>query len=362
VTTESDKLEQANAIRALLRSPLLGREHPAFETVGIHQQDLRRWFRSTTGWDLLVDTRRGLARLWKVPAPRALPRPLLSDRAEPRPFDRRRYELFCVAAAALAHFPRRQVSLQDLSGRIVTLTEDDDLGVYDPERREDRAALIDVLTRLCLFGVIVVLDAQGNYERQRDSNALYSIDEGRLAALLPGEPATTKPDEALRHSLARKLFDDPVLYHEDLDDSEQECLRQSARWFRQRFADAGLLLEQRFHGWCAIDVTGETSDSRFPQLTAHVHQAALLIISRLEPSDGMTWVSEHRLRTELDQVLAEYPTWAKRYRKDRGIEQLVADVVTVLRSLDLVRADAVGLELRPAAGRFRNVALPSESS
>ncbi|MGW4528586.1 DUF2398 family protein [Amycolatopsis sp. NPDC004378] len=365
VSAEHDKAERARAIRALLRSPLLGREHPAFEVVDAHQDHLRRWFRTAAGWDLFVDTRRGLARLRKAPADAALPRPLLSERAEPRPFDQRRYELFCVTAAALGHFPRRQVSLQDVSRRIMTLTEDDELTSYRPEDPKERSALVDVVARLRVLGVVEVLDAQGNYERQQDSNALYAIDTDRLAVLLPGEPALPETaEETIRHALMRQLLDDPVLYLDDLGTAEQDCLRDSGRWFRQRLAEAGLLLERRAHGWCALDPAGDATDFKFPQVTAHVHQAALLVISRLALGSGPTssWLSTHRLRHEIEQLLGDYPAWARKYRTDDGADRLAADVASLLCELDLARADGLGLELRPAAGRFRNVGIRSEDS
>ncbi|MDQ7802677.1 DUF2398 family protein [Amycolatopsis sp. A133] len=358
ILTEQERTEQARAIRALLRQPMLSRDHPAFGLVGEHQADLRRWFRTTTGWELVVETRRGLARLHKAPGEAALTRPLRSHRTDRPPFDRRRYELFCVTAAALGHFARRQVSLQDLSSRIISLTEnDEELTTYVPGDGDERAALIDVLSRLCALEVIELLDEQGNYERQQDSNALYAIDEARLGALLPDEA----PGVGRRQALMIRLLDDPVLYHGDLVELDQDCLKEHGRWFRKRCAEAGLLLERRAEGWCITDPSAETTDLRFPQLTAHVHQAALLMISRLAEAAGHDWLSASRIRSELDSVLAEHPGWAKKYRREDRSADLTAEVIQVLQAFDLVRVDELGLEFRPAAGRFSNVAIRREN-
>lgn len=357
VSAELDTAERARAIRALLRSPLLDRMNGAFGIIVSHESWLRTWFHDTCEWSLVVDHRRGFARLHKTPDPGSLARPpLRALRAGKKPFDRRRYILFCVTVMALGRFPRGQVSLQDLSSRIVDITSNEEgLDEYAASDKTERVALVDVLDLLSSFGVLTTVDQRDDYERDENANALYTIDDRRLAQLFLRRDLETERSE--RHSVMRRLLDDPVVHRDELNGEKREFLNSSTGWVQRRLADAGLLLEHRAGGWCAVDPTAESTDMRFPQPNTIAHQVALLAISDLgkSPEHTSDWIPRTQLRQMLADLMDEHAHWAKGYRDEGGLDKLIDEVLGVLNSFGLIRADALGCEFRPAAGRFRHV-------
>jgi hypothetical protein len=357
VSAEHDAAEQARAIRALLRSPVLDRAADAFDIVVRHADWLRPWFHRTCDWRLVIDRRRGFARLHKAPDADSPARPPLRPlRSEAKPFDRRRYTLFCVTAAALGQFPRGQVSLQDLSGRIVDITgSEDGIAQYTASDKAERLALVDVLNLLSTFGVITTIERRNDYETDEHANALYTIDDRRLAQLFLRRDLDA--EETVQHSVMRRLLDDPVLHADEVDGEQREFLNSSAGWIQRRLGDAGFLLERRAGGWCAVDPSAESTDVRFPQVNTITHQAALIVVNKLgsQPDDVSGWIPRTRLTRVLTDVMAEHPRWAKGYRVEGGLDKLADEVLEVLRAFSLIWLDELGFEFRPAAGRFRDV-------
>jgi hypothetical protein len=344
---------------------MINRSDQDFPLVLEHQRELGNWFRKACDWPLVIDGNRGFARLHKVLDLNASHRPLLrTQRTKVRPFDRQRYALLCVTVVALGYFPRRQVSLQDLSSRIVDLTDADDVVLtYAPDNREHRVALVDVLFQLERFGLIATLDhGHGNYESHADANALYAINDHLLTHLVVEPDAFAEAEDALLHGVMRRLLDDPVLYDDELTPDERAFLAQSAQVVRGLLRRAGLLLERRADGWCVVDPTEESTDLRFPQLNNITHQTSLLLISRLgagaQKSSG--WIPTGRLHHEIGRIMGEHPQWAKTYQNTDGAEMLLLKVLDLLSGLDLIRRDEHGIEFRPAAGRFRNLAISTE--
>ncbi len=236
--------ERRRALRALLRHPLLTRAGPdpaAFGLVRRHAGWLREWLATNAGWSLQVDT--GLARLRKLPG-------RLDDRTRPAlaepgrtPFSRRRYVLACLALAALERADA-QVTLGWLADRVLALAADPGLAdagfSFALDSREQRGDLV-VVARL-LLRIQVLAKVAGDEQSFVDASgdALYDVNRRVLAALLVTQrgPSTVAaadlearlqaiteelvPDSddgrnrAIRHALARRLLDDPVLYHDEL--------------------------------------------------------------------------------------------------------------------------------------------------
>ncbi len=261
-----------------------------------------------------------------------------------------------MTVAALGQFPRGQVSLQDLSGRIVDITgSEEGLDQYTASDKSERLAFVDVLTLLSTFGVITTVERRDDYENNEHANALYTIDDRRLAQLFLRRDLDA--EQTARHSVMRRLLHDPVLHSDEVDGDQREFLSGSAGWIRRGLGDAGLLLERRAGGWCAVDPTAESTDVRFPQPNTITHQAALLVISRLSsrPEDISGWIPRTRLRHVLTDVMAEHTRWAKGYRVEGGLDKLTDEVLDVLNAFSLIRLDELGFELRPAAGRFCDI-------
>ncbi len=92
---------------------------------------------------------------------------------------------------------------------------------------------------------------------------------GRIAALVdeyvPDSPEGKRT--ALRHRLARRLLDDPVLYHDELTHDEREYLVSQRGPLAYRLAQAsGLTAELRAEGLALADADGELSDKHLPAL------------------------------------------------------------------------------------------------
>lgn len=362
VSREHKKAEFARAVRKLLARPMIDRSDHDFQVVLEHQRELGTWFRKACDWPLLVDGNRGFARLHKVLDLNALHRPLLrTQRTKVRPFDRQRYALLCVTLVALGYFPRRQVSLQDLSSRIIDLTDADDVVLtYAPDNKEHRVALVDVLYQLERFGLVATLDrGHGDYESNADANALYTINDHLLTHFVVESDAFAEAGDTPLHGAMRRLLDDPVLYDDELTPEERAFLAQGTQVVRRLLGRAGLLLERRSDGWCVVDPTEESTDLRFPQLNNITHQTSLLLISRLGAGAWKSsgWIPTGRLRHEIGRIMGEHAHWARTYQDADGAERLLGKVLDLLSGLDLIRRDEHGIEFRPAAGRFRNIAI-----
>ncbi|MDP1591919.1 MAG: DUF2398 family protein, partial [Prosthecobacter sp.] len=119
--------ERQEALRALLRRPLLVAEHvdhrEDFAKVRRQAEPLRQWLSRHTGWTLDVTSES--ARLYKVPArwTDATHPARLSKKDEP-PFSRRRYVLLCLALAVLVR-GERQTTLGELARGIIDLWKDE---------------------------------------------------------------------------------------------------------------------------------------------------------------------------------------------------------------------------------------------
>src|SRR5436305_377319 len=70
----------------------------------------------------------------------------------------------------------------------------------------------------------------------------------------------------LRHSVFRRLVDDPVVYYDELSADERAYLTSpTGRQLARRAAEqAGFVLEERAEGVLLVDVDSLATDTRFP--------------------------------------------------------------------------------------------------
>jgi uncharacterized protein (TIGR02678 family) len=391
VIAERDEL--ARGIRLLLASPLVHeRGAPeSFDLVRRRREPIRKWFDYYCGWSLVVEPRLGYARLAKVRAMADASRPPRRHRSGRAPFDRRRYVLLCVAAAELLTVPVTTIGL--LADRITrAMAADPVLADFDTSARNERMAFVDAMRMLESLGTIEALD--GTTESYVDSAAakvLYRVDSTLLMRLLaapagvsqlavPADEVAMRFDELLsavsrerrygaaaehtagappvsevqrnlwlRHSIFRRLVDDPVVYLDDLTANERAYLSSpTGRQLLRRAADeGGFLLEERAEGVMFVDPDGIATDSRFPDDSNNAKVAALLL---LDDIGSVTTIEQ--LRLAASALLTKFPKWAKGYRTETGPDALVADALDVLRGFGLVRiADGLVHPL-PAAARY----------
>jgi len=375
--------ERARAVRTLLAAPLLdtGADPAAFRLVVRHQGWLTEWFETVCGWALVVDVASGFARLAKRAGEVDATRPLKRTRGAAQPFDRRRYQLLCLVCAELVRHP---VTTVGLLARAVAL----DAGL-DTSRHAERAAFVDALRALVSWGALRATG--GDVDAFLDSdqgNAMLMADTARLHRMItsatapsalpeeldvhaatesllveprygeaPHDPDSADADQRLRwarHTLARRLLDDPVTYLDDLGPTERDYLASSAgrKWLRDRVAEAGLELEERAEGLLAVDPAGIATDRFFPAPHGNAHQLALLLLDRLARPPGA--LDPVAVRREVEAVLDRFPGWARSHREGDGPERLAEEAIQLLIGFGLARREPGGeVTARAALARYR---------
>ncbi|MGH2741199.1 MAG: TIGR02678 family protein, partial [Thermoleophilaceae bacterium] len=250
----------------------------------------------------------------------------------------------------------------------------------DFERRAERIAFADALDLLCAWGVLRLDDgARASFSRreQGEDEALFTIDRKRLASLLRdsarvlaagtvadllddvGEYAPTDEGRArrLRHRLARRLAEDPVLYVDELSDEERAYFHRQRAYLEERVAAAtGLVPERRAEGTACIEGERWLTDLPFPARSAR-KQAALLLCDELARRLALG-------EAELDR--AELRAWARGLLQRHGeslgrspddpvdVDELVADALEVLVGIGAAApTSAGGGRALPLCARFR---------
>jgi uncharacterized protein (TIGR02678 family) len=391
----AEREDVARGIRLMLASPLVGeRVAPeAFDLVRRRREPIRKWFDYYCGWSLLVEPRLGYARLAKVRVAVDASRPARRNRSGRAPFDRRRYVLLCVVAAELLGVPVTTIGLlADRVGRAIAA--DPVLARFDTASRAERMAFVDVLRLLEAYGAIEVVD--GTTETFVDSAAakvLYRVDATLLMRLLaapvgpsqlaiPVDEVASRFDEALalvsreqrygavtgtsdgvavseaqrnlwlRHSVFRRLVDDPVVYLDDLTAQERSylCSPTGRQLLRRAAEQGGFLLEERAEGIMLVDPDGLATDGKFPDDTGTAKVAALLLLDVINASGAA--MTREQLKLAASRLLDRNPRWAKAYRGVDGAGAMVSDALDVLTGFGLVRVAGTLVHPRPAAARY----------
>ena len=385
---EARDRDLARATRALLRHPLLrhGGDADALRLVRRHATELRAWFDQNTGWRLHVDTE--VARLFKL----ADPDPGGSHPArEPRsrlPFGRRRYVLLCLALSVLERADA-QITLGRLAEGIIVATADERLAAagvtFELSGREERGDLVAVVRILLELGALARVAGDEEAFVREAGDVLYDVQRRVLAVLisaprgpstvgahdfdarlreLTAEPEPVSEDlrtRAIRHRLTRRLLDDPVVYYNELSETELAYLTSQRSALTKRIAErTGLLAEIRAEGIAMVDPRDELTDVRMPEVGTDGH-VALLITEHLaghpHGHDAGCPVSElHRL---VRRLAGEHRAYWRRSTRDPGAETgLVEHALERLTALRLVRRTGDIVHPLPALARF-GVAAPT---
>ncbi|HEX2041658.1 MAG TPA: TIGR02678 family protein [Acidimicrobiales bacterium] len=372
--------ERSRAIRHLLATPLVDvdADRDTFRLVARHQHSLTEWFESSCGWALVVDVAGGFARLSKRAAQVDASRPLRRNRGLKQPFDRRRYQLLCLVCAELVKHPVTTVGLLARA-----------LGGLDTSRHGERAAFVDALRALMAWGVLRTRGGEVDaFLESAQGNALLTADTARLHRMISSATAPSTLAEGLdvesataalvaeprygearhdptsgdadqrmrwaRHTLARRLLDDPVTYFDDLSPTERDYLATPSgrKWLRDRVAEAGFELEERAEGLLAVDPEGIATDRPFPAPSGNAHQLALLLLDRLAEPPGV--LEPSAVRREVDAVLNRFPGWARSHREGDGPDRLADEAVDLLVGFGLALREPGGrVVARPALARYR---------
>lgn len=375
--------EFRTAVRALLMSPLMGALHEDLPLIRRNAERVREWFLRETGWMLVVE--RDGARLFKRPAD-------LQDstRGLPR-YDRRRYVLLCLACAVLER-SEVQISLRTLGERLLQLAADPVLagrGVdFSLGSAQERRDLVAVCQTLLDLGVLqrVVGDEEGFVRGEgAQADALYDIQRRALSGMLSAArgPSTWLPEEepatleerlsalvsehvagsdegrrtALRHGLARRLLDDPVVYLETLDEESRSYFLNQRGPMAARLCEAtGLVAEQRAEGLALTDDAGLLTDVPMPAEGTEAH-ATLLVAEYLARRARDSSAAGAARLVDIEGFVAsareQYGRyWRKSAREPGGERELAAIAVGRLEQLQLVRRNGEELHVLPALARF----------
>lgn len=372
--------ERIQALRALLMTPLMTPAHEDFAAVRRHADELRAWFARETGWALHIE--RDCARLYKRPAD-------LRDASRGLPdYERRRYVLLCLACAVLERADP-QITLRVLGERLLLLAADPALASrgfrFELTAAHERRELVAVCRSLLQWGVLRrVAGDEGSYVQgasgaAEGGDALYDVQRRVLAGLLAAvrgpstwsvekAPVTLEerlaalvdehvPDSeegqrtALRHHLARRLLDDPVVYVETLDEAQRAYFINQRGAMATRLCEAtGLVAEQRAEGLALVDEDGQLTDVAMPAEGTDAHVTLLVaefLAGRSDPAelaDVVGFIGEARER---------YGRYWRKSAREAGAERELADIALErLRKLQLIARDGGPIRPLPALARF----------
>jgi uncharacterized protein (TIGR02678 family) len=389
--------ERQRAARALLDCGVLLAGDPTFRHARRHREPLAADFRDRLGYSLQISS--DTARLYKpllLSQARPLTVPARNQAESRRPVDERRVLdarrclMVCLTCAVLE---RRtlwtQVPLTELAEEARSLELE-----LDWKLAADRAALLDGLAWLGGLGVLTLRSgAEGAFGDSVDeaSEAYYDIDRPRLGGLLAqpllvagaqcirdletagagpsGDSARSdEPSRVRAQRLTRRLVEDAAVYLEDLSEPDRRYFLSQRGPLERRAAEiSGLTVERRREGSALIATGRELSDRPFPT-RSHRKQLALLLLAELcsvderrraERPDGerdaAVWLAEERLLELVGSLLARHREhWGFAPDDPAEVHGTATAATTLLEELMLLRRGPDGVQLRPAAHRYRD--------
>ena len=372
-------------LRALLMQPLMAPAHEDFPAVRRQADKLRDWFAREAGWLLQVE--RDGARLYKRPAD------LLDTTRGLKDFDRRRYVLLCLACAVLERADP-QITLHLLGERVMEMAAEPTLAArqfsFTLRTAAERRDLVAVCRSLLEFGVLqrvagdedsFVHDNTGGTQ----ADALYDIQRRMLAGMLAAVrgPSTWAADDApvslderlhalvgehvadsdegrrtaLRHALARRLLDDPVVYADSLDTETLAYFANQRGAMAARLCDAtGLAAEQRAEGLALTDDDGTLTDVAMPAEGTDAHVTLLVaehLAGRARQEAPSASTTDDAVAAFVRSVTERYGRfWRKSAREPGAERELAQTALERLRKLQLIMRDADRVRALPAIARF----------
>jgi len=378
--------ERKDSVRALLMRPLLtpttSESRELLRLVRRHSVYLREWFAREAGWPLRVE--RDYARLWKRP----------SDTSDPtrgwENFNRRRYATFCLACAVLARSDP-QITLSALGDRILSFAKDANLlhrsFILDMADIHDRRNLASACVKLGELGVLDAIDGdaesfvKSGQSEDRSRDVLYDVNRGPLASLMaclrgpstwPEEdaPKTTadrisaitaefQPEtdegrrDVSRHRIARRLLDDPVVYHDTVGEADMPYFINQRGAMANRLAlGTGLVVELRSEGLALCDPDGDCSDVAMPADGTDAH-VTLLVADYLAHAGN-----DLPDRPMIEKFVAESAErygkyWRRSAQGENGARDLAVVAIHRLSQLKLITVDDGRITILPALARYK---------
>jgi uncharacterized protein (TIGR02678 family) len=372
-TTTRDDAERQDALRLLLRHPLVTADGPhadAFKLVRRHRDELARDLRQLLGYRLVVEA--GFARLYKAGLGPGRSRPL--KRASGTPFSPRAYAYLALCCSVLLT-SRQQVLLSALVEQVRHAGAEAGIEL-GADSQAERRAFVAALRQLLAWGVLVEDDGTvAAFADDATAEALLYVRRDLVRHLLAVPLREVEhPDELVRlaaepgvaggarHLVRRLLVEEPAVLIDDVDPESWDWLRQSQRREARAFAELiGLELEIRAEGVAAIDPRDELTDEAFPRGGTLGH-AALLAVSELARRLGPEALPRDEVAGTvavpaglLDELVAGLLEQHGRRWKQEYVdypERLFRAVEDLLVAMGLLRRTAGGLRLAAIANRY----------
>lgn len=373
----ANDFDRTRALRTLLRHPLITSATPrpgVLVAIRRHELFLQGWFMEWLGYRLVVE--HDFARLFKAWEPAAPIRPLRTRGGAD--FSPRQYSLLCLALAALEKVDV-QTSLSALADAVHLLSASTpELAALDLDKVTERRGFVYALQAIADQGCIELRDGdEESFARGASgADALYDVHPHRLrqmiGAAVPPSTVTAASELVLdpyphtdegrrrrcRHSLMRRLVEQPVVYYVDLGEDERAYLRsQRHHLARQLDEICGFSVETRAEGLAAIDDDADATDMRFP-VEGTLGHAALLVAEELAGRARATEPGHASVnRAEIERIVRRQVGrfgrhWRADVRAEGGIARLTKEVIHYLSAFELVRPSETGLVPRPAIARF----------
>jgi uncharacterized protein (TIGR02678 family) len=364
VTKALDIQERQSVFASLLTSPSVSRDASPrlWQLVRKHRPVLTEWFWERLGYQLVVTE--SAVRVYRLPvggeviAPRRVRPPS------------RRVLVLALLAAACAEDTEELTTVQELSDRVRTLSNRDQVQVapYDSDRFTERQLFVRSVTVLVDLGALRPTKRTGEemltgWTRRQDTiGGAYRVDretllrliDSRALAAAVGRRAYQDYQEThhRRFTVMRRLIELPVCLLEDLTEEERAYLASQRHrlleWCREM---TGWSVEHRREGLALVPPEDSGTDRPFPLLRAD-HFGALLILDALL-SEGADSADLGAVVAAAEAIRTQYPkAMTTAFREEPA---LLADAaIALLSELDLIRPLGEGRwRLMPPAARFR---------
>ena len=304
--------------------------------------------------------------------------------------------LLCLACAVLERSDP-QITLRVLGERLLQLAAEPELAfhgfTFTLQQQHERRELVAVCRTLLDLGVLVrVAGDEEGYVRssmaEQSHDALYDVHRRVLAALPAAVrgPSTWSKDDApvtledrlaalaaehvpdsdegrrtaIRHALARRLLDDPVVYFNSLDATARAYLVNQRGPMAARLAEAsGLTPEQRAEGVALADESGTlTNDVSMPAEGTDAH-VTLLVAEFLanrcrdEPEAARAAATVAEIADFVRTARDRYGSYWRKSAREPGSEgELARGAIERLRRLQLIAISDEAIRPLPALARF----------
>jgi uncharacterized protein (TIGR02678 family) len=242
------------------------------------------------------------------------------------------------------------------------------------DRADERRDLAAVARLLLDVGVLRRVAGDEEAFVSSSGDALYDVDRRVLAVLIatPVGPSLVGDDREaalrevvadtadgrnrqIRHSLNRRLLDDPVVYYRDLSEEERRYLDLQRGPLLKRLTEAtGLVAEVRAEGIALLDPSGEASDYSMPEEGTDGHATLLLaehLSGRMRRGAGALPV-EHAVR-HMRRLIGEHAGLWRKTAEPEPLTRLALHRLASLGLVELARHDGEEtVRPLPALARF----------